>query len=112
MTGETAARMALYWAPPADSALWRFGSAWLGRNAETGADRPPPALETGMDAGWQQDATAEPRRYGLHATLKPPFRLASGATRDELVTALGEHAAARKPIVAPPPVLRRLGRFL
>jgi hypothetical protein len=33
------------------------------------------------------DLTATPRRYGFHATIKPPFRLAAGAAPAELVVA-------------------------
>jgi hypothetical protein len=36
-----------------------------------------PALAT-LDAASMASFTAEPRRYGFHATLKPPFRLAPG----------------------------------
>ena len=65
------ARLALYWAPDLDDPLHRLGSAWLGRDAETGAPVPQPALP-GLDTA---ELTADPRGYGLHATLKPPFRL-------------------------------------
>lgn len=107
MTGP---RCAIYWAPPAASPLWAFGAAWLGRDAETG-EVLAPAPEWG-DPAAHAAATAEPRRYGLHATLKPPFRLAAGHTRDDLVAALGRFAAAATPVASPPLVLRRLGRFL
>ena len=103
-------RYALYWAPPAASALARFGARWLGRDAETGA-APTPDPAWG-DAAWLAAVTAEPRRYGLHATLKPPFRLADGRTNTELVEALVAFAAATAPVGGPPLALRRLGRFL
>jgi hypothetical protein len=66
-------RVAAYWAPRLEDPLHRLGSQWLGRDAETGATVAQPAL-TGMDLA---EITAEARRYGLHATLKPPFRLAT-----------------------------------
>ncbi|MBI3517440.1 MAG: DUF1045 domain-containing protein, partial [Proteobacteria bacterium] len=44
--------------------------------------------------------------------LKPPFRLADGRPRGELVAALERFAAAAAPVAGPPLVLRRLGRFL
>ena len=105
----TAPRYAIYWAPPADGALWAFGTRWLGRDPESGETLPPP---DGADPTWHADVTADPRHYGLHATLKPPFRLAGGHTRDGLVAALGRFAAATAPVAGPPLVLRRLGRFL
>lgn len=68
-----AMRVALYWAPRPDDPLHRLGSQWLGRDAETGAALPQPALP-GLDI---VEITAEARRYGLHATMKPPFRIAT-----------------------------------
>ena len=67
-----AARVALYWSPlPADP-LSAAGSAWLGRDAERGVAVPHPGIE-GIE-----EATAAPRLYGFHATLRPPMRLAAG----------------------------------
>jgi len=110
MTGATTGRSALYWAPPAAGALAAFGARWLGRDAETGAT-PAPDPAWG-DPAWLAAATAEPRRYGLHATLKPPFRLADHRSEAELVDALAAFAATTAPVAGPPLVLRRLGRFL
>jgi putative phosphonate metabolism protein len=106
-------RYAIYWAPPADGALWAFGTRWLGRDPETG-EALPQGLDTALpaDPAWLAAVTADPRHYGLHATLKPPFRLAAGRSRDQLVAALGRFAAAAAPVEGPPLVLRRLGRFL
>ncbi|MBV7484157.1 DUF1045 domain-containing protein [Bordetella sp. BOR01] len=80
-------RYALYLAPVG---AWReLGQRWLGRCADTGATLFRPA---GTDA--RQDAwTQAPRRYGLHATLKPPFRLRPGtraADLDQAVRALAK----------------------
>ena len=65
-------RVAIYWAPELDDPLHAAGSAWLGRDAETAARVPQPPIP-GL-----AEITADPRGYGLHATLKPPFRLATG----------------------------------
>lgn len=110
VSGSGAARYAIYWAPPASSALARFGAHWLGRDAESGA-APAPDPAWGA-ASWHAAVTAEPRRYGLHATLKPPFRLADSRTRAALVDALARVATATAPAAGPRLVLRRLGRFL
>jgi putative phosphonate metabolism protein len=104
-------RHAIYWAPPADRALWRFGARWLGRDPATGAATPP-GDGAAADPAWLAAATAEPRRYGLHATLKPPFRLAEDRSRSELVAALEAQAARLAPVTGPTLTLRRLGRFL
>ena len=103
------ARLAIYYAPPADSALWRFGSAWLGWDAETGTVPPAPEIQDLPDS---HDAlTATPRRYGFHGTLKPPFFLAPGTSGAELETAAREMAAAIAPFEAPPLSLHAQGRF-
>jgi len=104
-------RHAIYWTPAADSALWRFGARWLGRDPATGAETPP-GDGADADPAWLATVTAEPRRYGLHATLKPPFRLADGRARSELVAALETTAARLAPVTGPNLTLRRLGRFL
>ena len=74
-----------------DDPLHALGSAWLGRDAETGAPLPQPALP-GLDIA---ELTADPRGYGLHATLKPPFRLALSWA--EAVAAAAALAAASPP---------------
>ena len=77
-------RYAIYFVPDADTALYRFGAAALGYDCFTGADVPTPdALP--IDAGAWRELTREPRRYGFHATLKAPFRLAAGRTEADLI---------------------------
>src|SRR5690606_21547575 len=75
--GVTGARYAVYFAPAEDSALNRLASRWLGRCAYTGTRYPPTGIGEITPAA-QEEITAEPRRYGFHATLKPPFRLPQG----------------------------------
>jgi len=77
-------RYAVYYAPEPASALWRFGSAVLGFDAVTG--EPCPQWRPGdmPEVDWLA-ATADPRLYGFHATLKAPFRLASDRSEVELV---------------------------
>ncbi|SDC14573.1 DUF1045 domain-containing protein [Paraburkholderia lycopersici] len=104
-----AARFALYYAPPRDSAWWRAGCAWLGRDPETGAPLAPPHL-----AGLAQplDAlTVAPRRYGWHGTLVPPFRLANGVTPEALV-AVAQRWALRQARFAANVEAATLGRFV
>jgi putative phosphonate metabolism protein len=66
------ARVAVYYAPRDDDALFTDAAAWLGRDPATGTIVPQPDI-TGI-----AEVTAEPRLYGFHATLKPPMRLAPG----------------------------------
>ena len=82
-------RHAIYFAP-APGPLARFGAEWLGWEPEAGAEVGPPAgLPPGL-AARRAEVTGEPRRYGFHATLKAPFRLAEGTT----IAALDAAAAA------------------
>jgi putative phosphonate metabolism protein len=71
----SAARYAVYFAPAHGCAWWRFGAHWLGRDEVGGAALEPPVLD-GFTARQFGQLTAEPRRYGFHATLKAPMRLA------------------------------------
>jgi len=104
-------RYAVYLAPPAESALWRFGSSVLGYDAETGAEPAAPDL-AGFDAETWRDVTAEPRRYGFHGTLKAPFRLATDRGEPDLSAALAALAAEHHPFELPPLAVRALGPFI
>ena len=66
------ARYAIYYTPAPDTALAEFGADWLGWDSATGLKRQQRAFE-GADIG---AITKQPRKYGFHGTLKPPFRLA------------------------------------
>lgn len=101
---EPRRRYAAYWAPPSDSALWRLGCAWLGRDPETGQDLPLPEA--------RQAITADARRYGFHATLKPPFALADWMTEPELVEAMARLAHGFTPFMIPRLELTDLDGFL
>jgi putative phosphonate metabolism protein len=108
---QPAPRYALYYAPAADSALWRFGSATLGYDAVTGADidfAVPPGCE-GYD--WPE-VTAEPRRYGFHATLKAPFELANGRNEGALRAFARNYVAGRPPVRLAGLSVNALGRFV
>ncbi len=99
-------RLALYWAPAGDDPLHARGSAWLGRDAESGAAIAQPAVD-GIDLA---QATDDPRRYGLHATLKAPFRLAQGYAAARAATAA--LAARLAPFDLPPLAVHDLDGFL
>lgn len=103
---QPGARLALYWAPDLDDPLHARGSAWLGRDAETGAALQQPALP-GLDIA---ELTADPRGYGLHATLKPPFRLA--VSWAEAMAAAEALAARTAPFDLPPLSVQDLHDFL
>ncbi|MGI9384600.1 MAG: DUF1045 domain-containing protein [Methyloligellaceae bacterium] len=105
------ARYAIYYAPEPGSPLAHFGRTWFGYDAEAGV-----AVANRQDYGLGPDfvarVTATPRRYGLHGTLRAPFRLAPGIRPDELIDALAAFAATRPAVSAGEVGLSRLGRFL
>jgi 2'-5' RNA ligase len=93
------ARYALYFVPDSAAPLWRFGSAVIGYDATTGGE-PIQLVPTGYTPEDWRGLTAEPRRYGFHATVKAPFRLAAGLDEDALVAALHGFARAESPFTA------------
>ena len=101
-------RYAVYYTPPAGP-LRDLGAAWLGWDMHRGTDCAHPDWA----ADWPVTAiTAGPRRYGFHATLKPPFRLAPGTDAAGLVAALRRLGAATPSAPAAGLEVARLGRFL
>jgi putative phosphonate metabolism protein len=93
-------RYALYFAPEAAHPLWTAGCDWLGRDPGSGA--------TSAGGPHRED----PRRYGLHATLKPPFALRDGATRPQLMAALSHFVDERTPFAMPALGVATLGDFV
>lgn len=88
-------RYAVYLAPVGP---WRdLGGQWLGRCADTGAPLPPSTDADPRQRAWTQ----APRRYGLHATLKPPFRLRDDTTADALDHAMHALATRQQPFAVP-----------
>jgi len=95
MSSNTAEpRYAIYFVPAPDMELHRFGAAVLGYDAYAGRDAPFIAQP---GASWPEKVR-EPRAYGFHATLKPPFRLAAGRDPCELNAELDAFAKSQEPI--------------
>jgi len=84
-------RLAIYYAPARDSALWQRAEAWLAR----------PELE---------DVTISARRYGFHATLKPPMRLSQ--SEEALESAVRSFTASYGPVEIGTLAPRLIGSFL
>lgn len=99
-------RYAIYFTPPQEDALTRRAARWLGRDAFTG-ERLDPAGENPPG----EALTAEPRRYGFHATLRAPFRLRAGVDESGLVAAMQGFAVACAPVIVPRMALARLDGF-
>jgi putative phosphonate metabolism protein len=108
-------RYAIYAAPgvrsadPAGVLLGQTAEQWLGRSVCSHPVNP------GVPVGWTRAAveaiTVSARRYGFHATLKAPFRLAEGRTAEELDAAVARFAAGTAAAVIPRLTLARLGGF-
>lgn len=103
-------RYAVYYAPPPGK-LAEFGAAWLGWDLERGERVAHPTIE-GLPLPIEE-ITATPRKYGFHATLKPPFRLAEGRSEDELIDAVSILGTRTfHPVMDLRLELTALGRFL
>lgn len=104
-------RYAIYYVPPADAGLYRFGAALLGYDAFGASDLAHPPQAPGAFDDWHA-LTTDPRRYGFHATLKAPFLLKDGRTEAELAAAFDLFAQAPRAIPVIAPVVRSIGSFV
>lgn len=103
-------RYAIYYTPP-PGPLAGFGAAWLGWDIAAGRTVDHRTDIAGLPASL--DALTEtPRRYGFHATVKPPFHLAAGQTQAALSTALAAFSRSHAPAPLPTLEIARLGRFV
>ncbi|AWM09946.1 DUF1045 domain-containing protein [Bradyrhizobium symbiodeficiens] len=104
-------RYAIYFAAGSDAALSRFGAELLGYDAYTGNELPfpPDALHVAPD--WR-DISADPRKYGFHATLKAPMALVSGRTEAELIAACAVFAGKARPLPVIRPVVDAISGFI
>ncbi|MDR9813718.1 DUF1045 domain-containing protein [Rhizobium hidalgonense] len=103
-------RYALYFTPSKDHPLTGAASLWLGRDAFSGETYPAPEHEM-LGAAEQFELTADPRRYGFHATIKAPFSLAASVTEKDFMTVVEDFAARTPAFEIPELVLGQLGPF-
>lgn len=104
-------RFAIYFAPPEDSLLTRLAAAWLGRDPYSGFV-PASVPRNGFSREVWRAATSDPRIYGFHATLKPPFRLASHKSETDLYESVRRFAESYGGFTAPPLKLASIASFL
>ena len=105
------ARYAIYFSPAKHSPWWDFGAQWLGRDECDDQPLAQPVL-TQIGLTDLNSITAEPRRYGFHATLKAPFHLREGLSLDDLVARVQALAAELRPVNLGPLQLVTLGDFV
>lgn len=107
---EKPMRYAIYFTPHQDDPLTRATARWLGRDPFSGTPVAPVAAAP-FSAAEISFHTAAARRYGFHATLKAPFRLAEGETEKGLIAALDDFSRRSEPLCVPRAVVRRLDGF-
>ena len=98
-------RFAIYYVPP-EGPLADFGASWLGWDVSRGRATPQPNIP-GLD-----DITMTPRKYGFHATLKPPFGLADGQDLQALEATVSDLATCLAPATCGGLTLKALAGFL
>lgn len=103
-------RLALYYTPSPSSLLWKLGCRWLGYDALSGG-KIRQVRSSGIDPDRLHEITAKPGKYGLHAVLKPPFRLASDCEVAMLRSAIRQFTSCRDPFFLPPLILRQINDF-
>ena len=108
---NAAPRYALYYAPKPESALWHFGSTVIGYDAVDGSERPVPDYAASLADRWRE-LTAEPRKYGFHATLKAPFHLATGVDEEALRAALRKYSQATSSALIDGLAVASIGPFI
>lgn len=99
-------RYAVFYTPT--GALAEFGASWLGWDSLEGCSVEHPAID-GIDVA---SVTNRPRKYGLHGTLKAPFRLAQGADQSQLQNAASRFATQYKPFAIGEVQLRYANGFV
>ncbi len=103
-------RHAIYFAPGSGTELASLAAAWLGRDALDGTSTKQ-AVPAGFSADTFADLTADARRYGFHATIVAPFRLAQDASETGLLDALDAFTATHAAFEIAKLVFGRLGPY-
>lgn len=103
-------RYALYFTPGKDDPLAIAAARWLGRDAF--ADEQ--IVQHGAGTLTPEEVafhTAAPRRYGFHATLKAPFKLADTETEASLSSAFDRFASSTRAVILPRLVITQMDGF-
>lgn len=102
-------RYAVYYVPAASDPLYQLGAQALGYDGFTGNAIEFPEQIAQRVADWN-GVTADPRKYGFHATLKAPFALAPGRSETELLKSFADFAAPATPKI--PLVVSSISSFI
>ena len=101
-------RYAIYFMP--DGAFAEFGAHWLGWDPHTRTETKGFTLE-GLPLP-RELLIKSPQKYGLHATMKAPFRLAEGETEAGLLSAFNGFCMTHKTACAGQLQFSNMGGFL
>jgi putative phosphonate metabolism protein len=104
-------RYALYFTPSPQTSWHAAGSSWLGRDAFSGRLCTQPTIP-GVSRDRLLSMTADARRYGFHATLKAPFRLAEHTSEHQLLEQVITFCASQQAIVLRAPHVAQHRGFL
>jgi len=104
-------RYAIYFTPERDTALARFGNAWLGFDPDTSNEVERPDFN-GITTGQIRRLTEAPARYGFHGTLKAPFHLPPDRTFESLDRAIEKVSSQFLPFEILRLGISRIGDFL
>lgn len=103
-------RYAVYFTPAHDHPLTLAAAEWLGRDAFSGVALAQTPVE-GFEAANLAELTADPRRYGFHATLKAPFALKEGLSEADLLETFDQVCDRHSAFEIPRVTISRIGPF-
>ena len=106
-------RFAIYFTLEPTDPIYLLASIWLGYDLWSGKvvdQSNSPLLDENLTSYSAQ--TSNPRQYGFHATLKPPFRLKQGESLVELDQALQNFSQQTSAFECEPLSIQQLGQFL
>lgn len=104
-------RYAIYYVPPRDTPLAKFGAAILGYDLERGKPQERLTLP-GIEESRLVAVTRRAARYGFHATLKAPFKLTAGRSRIDVLKVAADIADSCRPATLCGLEFAVLGRFI
>ncbi|POH31383.1 MULTISPECIES: DUF1045 domain-containing protein [Sinorhizobium] len=104
-------RYAICFTPPMGDPLSAAAASWLGRSVYSGEPVEPPSI-AGLRVSEIAFHTAVPRRFGFHAMIMAPFRLAEGADEAQLLRSLMHFTSAETPFAIERLEVARLGQCL
>jgi len=106
-------RFAIYYTFEPEDPIYQLASSWLGYDLWSGKEisqSNSPLFDENLTSFLAQ--TTNPRQYGFHATLKPPFRLKQGKSLIELDQALQSFSREMSTFECEPLTIQKLGQFI